>query len=106
MRGRTVVSKRHSRMTILRRSPAVGRGCHLLEDWGVFEGLFGSRVGNMPIQSGYYGAPFDQPLVQMPVPPNFSCNILAEEGLNPAPEPGFFPAGWPEHCSFSKIGRH
>jgi hypothetical protein len=57
--------------------------------YGVFEPLFGNRVGNQPIQSGYYEPP-EQPPVQIQVPPNAQYNFLSEEGQNPAPEPGFF----------------
>ena len=60
---------------------------------GAFEGLFGSRTGNMPIQTGYYATPFSQHPIQMPVPPNATYNILAEEGMYPdlePPQPGFF----------------
>ena len=42
---------------------------------GVFEGLFGSRTGNMPIQTGYYATPFSQNPIVMPVPPNATYNI-------------------------------
>ena len=36
---------------------------------GAFQGLFGSRTGNMPIQSGYYATPFNQNPIDMPFPP-------------------------------------
>jgi hypothetical protein len=59
--------------------------------YGVFEGMFGSRPGNQPMQSGYAATQFEQPPVQVPVPPNAVYNTLTEEGQNPAPEPpGFF----------------
>jgi hypothetical protein len=55
--------------------------------YGVFEPLFGNRVGNRPIQSGYYQPP-EQPSVQIQPPPNAQYNFLSEEGQNPEPEPG------------------
>ena len=39
------------------------------------------------MQSGFYATQFDQPPVQMPVPPNAAYNTLQEEGQEPAPEP-------------------
>ena len=61
---------------------------------GVFQDLFGTRTGNMPIQSGYYATPFSQNPMVMPLQPNASYNILAEEGmypdLAPPPQPGVF----------------
>ena len=42
---------------------------------GAFQGLFGTRTGNMPIQSGYYATPFDQNPIQMPLYPNAPYNI-------------------------------
>ena len=55
---------------------------------GVFESLYGNRPGNQPmLQSGYYATQFEQPPVQVPIPPNAAYNTLAEEGRNPAPEP-------------------
>ena len=45
----------------------------------------------MPIQTGYYATAFNQEPMQMPIPPNPTYNILAEEGQNPEPpQPGFF----------------
>ena len=61
--------------------------------YGVFEGLFGNRVGNQPIQSGYYEPP-EQPPLQIQVPPNAQYNFLSEEGRNPAPEPPVFFHKW------------
>ena len=59
--------------------------------YGVFESLFGNRPGNQPMQSGYAATQFEQPPVQVPVPPNAAYNTLVEEGRNPPPEPpGFF----------------
>ena len=59
--------------------------------YGVFESLFGNRPGNQPMQSGYAATQFEQPPVQVPVPPNAAYNTLVEECRNPAPEPpGFF----------------
>ena len=54
---------------------------------GGFQGQFGSRTGNMAIQTGYYATPFSQNPVVMPVPPNANAtyNVLAEEGQNPEP---------------------
>ena len=61
---------------------------------GALQGLFGTRTGNMPIQSGYYAPQFSQNPVMMPVYPNAPYNILAEEGMcpdiAPPPQPGFF----------------
>ena len=58
--------------------------------YGVSESLFGNRPGNQPMQSGYYATQFDQPPVQVPIPPNAANNALAEEGQEPAPEPPRF----------------
>ena len=61
---------------------------------GALQGLFGTRPGNMPIQSGYYAPQFSQNPVMMPVYPNAPYNILAEEGMcpdiAPPPQPGCF----------------
>ena len=54
---------------------------------GTFQGLFGTRTGNMPIQSGYYATPFNQNTIHMPAYPNAPYNILAEEGMYPDLEP-------------------
>ena len=61
---------------------------------GAFQGLCGTRTGNMPIQSGYYATPFNQHPIDMAFPPNATYNVLAEEGMYPDLEPphqsGFF----------------
>ena len=60
---------------------------------GAFQGLFGTRTGNMPIQSGYYATPFNQNLLVMPLYASAPYNILAEEGMYPdlpPPQPGLF----------------
>ncbi len=55
--------------------------------YGIFESFYGSRPGNQPMQSGYYAPQFEEPPVQMPIPPNAAYNTLLEEGRNPEPEP-------------------
>ena len=54
---------------------------------GALQGLFGTRTGNMPIQSGYYAQQFSQNPVVMPVYPNAPYNTLVEEGMYPGLEP-------------------
>ena len=62
--------------------------------YGVFEGMFGNRPGNQPIQSGYAATQLEQPPVQVPVPPNAVYNTLAEEGRNPPPSLLGFSVSW------------
>ena len=54
---------------------------------GAFRGLFGSRTGNVLIQSRYYATPFSQNPIAMPVYPNAACNVLIEEGMYPGLDP-------------------